>query len=569
MYPSKPNYGKTSQPEINVFGYLQRQLSDDCVVLHSLRTFDHHSKPMAEADFVIISPMGVLVIEVKGVFECESGMWRYADDVTKHESPLDQASGCMFAIKDRLDRILSGDGKSDLYRRISFGSGFISTGRDLPRDMVEIPRELFLGPSRIMANPHASTRDFVATSQSYWLAKNNLVQRLTREDIITVAKALRPDVSAPLDILTSLRLMDGRMAEATEQQNAAIRGALANPRLLIEGMAGTGKTLLAVNIANKMANGGKKVLLLCFNENLREHLVAAVSDGVHVSTVHKILVDGTSTTQAKSLLSDSTGDKLWREDMPAVFALVNDTKEEDKYDVLIVDEAQDILSLVFLDALSCLVKGGMTEGNVILFYDPKQNIYGGLAEDALRYLAQCYFFNYALTLNCRNTAEVAALGSIISEIDIPLNEELASGRDQNPKFVAKSEICTAVRNFIEDLTAKGVPARDIVVLSPRALDNSVIASLTLGPSAVLAEWGNPAAAATKAFFSTIHGFKGLEAAAVAIVDLDLETEASRRQLFYVGCTRAKSVLCPTLPSSNEKAYAALAQNYGKRLSRSR
>lgn len=569
MYPSKPNLGKTSQPEFAIFGYLQRQLPDEFVVLHSLRTFDHQSKPVAEADFVVIGPMGVMVIEVKGVFECEAGVWIYADGITKNETPLDQASGCMYAIKDRLVKILTDQGKGELSKKISFGCGFVSTGRDLPRDMVEIPRELFMGPSRIVANPHSCMRDYIATAQAYWLSRNSRAGRLTKEEVVSIGKSLRPDINAPLDALTSLRLMDGKMVEATEQQNAAIRGALANPRLLVEGMAGTGKTLLAINIANKLADSGKRVLFLCFNENLRAYLASSVTDKVTVNTVHKLLLSGTSSDQAQSLLKDSTGDKLWREDMPTVFALINETKEEDKFDTLIVDEAQDVLSTVFLDALSCVVKGGMNDGNVILFYDSKQNIFGGLTEDALRYLALRYFFNYTLTLNCRNSAEVAALGSIISEIDIPLNDELASGQDQNPKFVTKAEIATAVRNFIDNLSASGIPPRDIVILSSKSLENSAVLALSQGPSAILTPWGGQASSFTKAYFSTIHGFKGLEAGAVVIVDIDLETEATRQQLMYVGCTRARSILCPTMPSSNEKAYAALALAYGKRLSRNR
>jgi len=567
MHPPTPIVGKTSYPEQQVFNMLAQQLGDDHVVLHSVKTYDHESKPTAEADFVVVSPLGIMVIEVKGDFTCEAGIWRYSDNVTKTESPLVQAEGAMFSIKRRLGRLLQEKGHSVLAGSISYGSSFISVRRDLPGDMVEIPSQLFMGPRKMMMNQRSGIRDFLTSAQLYWSQKYPNCSKLSREEVQNISLLLRPDVNAPLDAYTNLKLMDGKIAEATQQQHAAIQGALANSRLLIGGMAGTGKTLLAVNIANSFSNQGKKVLFLCFNDNLRQYLSSVVAQPVIVSTVHKILVSGTSSPEAKEYLREYEGERLWREGMPMVYALHNEMREEDKCDVLIVDEAQDVMSPAFIDALSSMVKGGFNSGRVILFYDPKQDIYGDVSESALNSLNRHYFFRYTLTVNCRNTREVASLGSIISEVDIPLNEDLTSGRPQSPKFTSKSEILTAVVNQIEDLSRLGMPPDDIVVLSPRTLENSIVRPLSQGPQAILAEWGSNKKSSAKAYFSTIHGFKGLEAGAVIIVDLDLATEAARQQLLYVACTRAKAVLCPALPDSNKATYESLARSYGVRISK--
>lgn len=565
MHPPTPIVGKTSPPERSVFAKIERQLDSEHVVLHSLRTFDHLKKPMAEADFVVVGPLGIFVIEVKGDYTCTNGVWDFADDVTKKESPLEQASGSMYAIKNRLEAMMSESGKADLFKAISFGSGFISTARDLPGGMIEIPAELFLGPSRILSEPDSSCRSYVARAQQYWMSKNSRSRKLSREEVNVIASALRPDVSAPLDAYTNLKLMNGLMAEATRQQEAVLRGALSNPRLIVQGMAGTGKTLLAVNVAERLSGEGKKVLLLCFNDNLSVHLRKTVSSTVTVSTVHKVLAAGTNSQLAQEMLKDYSPDRLWNEGMPAVFSLVNQNTDDAKYDAVVIDEAQDVMTIDYLDAISCLVLGGVSSGNVVMFYDSNQDIYGTMSEEALKYLHRNYYFKYELSVNCRNTREVAALGSILSEMVIPINEDLTSGRPQSPKFATKTELITSIANMIDELSAAGLPASDIVVLSPRTLDKSLVLPLSQGASQVIAPWGSVPGRNIKALFATIHSFKGLESGAVILVDLDIESEVSRKQLLYVGCSRAKAILCPVLPDTNKKTFVVLASSYGARL----
>jgi len=330
-------------------------------------------------------------------------------------------------------------------------------------------------------------------------------------------------------------------------------------------MAGTGKTLLAVNVAERLSGEGKKVLLLCFNDNLSVYLRKTVSSGVTVSTVHKVLAAGTTSQLAQEMLKDYGPDKLWSVGMPAVFSLVNQITDDAKYDAVVIDEAQDVMTIDYLDAISCLVLGGVSSGNVVMFYDSNQDIYGTISEEALKYLHRYYYFKYELSVNCRNTREVAALGSILSEMVIPINEDLTSGRPQSPKFATKTELITSIANMIDELSATGLPATDIVVLSPRTLDKSLVLPLSQGASQVIAPWGSVPGRNIKAMFSTIHSFKGLESGAVILVDLDIESEVSRKQLLYVGCSRAKAILCPVLPDTNKKTFVVLASSYGARL----
>src|SRR5262249_60417073 len=54
----------------------------------------------------------------------------------------------------------------------------------------------------------------------------------------------------------------------TEEQFAALDTMEDNPRVLFTGPAGTGKTVLALETARRVASTGKSVLLVCFNRLL-------------------------------------------------------------------------------------------------------------------------------------------------------------------------------------------------------------------------------------------------------------------------------------------------------------
>ena len=51
-------------------------------------------------------------------------------------------------------------------------------------------------------------------------------------------------------------------------------------------------------------------------------------------------------------------------------------KSQAGWDVLVVDEAQDLLTPEHLDVFDLLLREGMSRGNWHLFLDPRQNIYG-------------------------------------------------------------------------------------------------------------------------------------------------------------------------------------------------
>ena len=106
------------------------------------------------------------------------------------------------------------------------------------------------------------------------------------------------------------------------------------------------------------------------------------------------------------------------------------------------------------------------------------------------------------------------------------------------RFYSSSEVQESlVRKRLIELLKQYRPD-EIVILSPRADDKSCAYSIaSKHPELGLAPFKSSGANSIK--FTSIHAFKGLEAPAILLTDIDsLESESSKA-LLYVGMSRAR------------------------------
>ena len=89
-----------------------------------------------------------------------------------------------------------------------------------------------------------------------------------------------------------------------------------------------------------------------------------------------------------------------------------------QFDVLVVDEVQDLLSGQALEIFGTLLKGGIAGGNWYLFGDfTRQCIFGGLSREIhLKTLKDAcpYFTQTQLQTNCRNTRRIGEETALLS-----------------------------------------------------------------------------------------------------------------------------------------------------------
>jgi len=130
LIPNKPYPGTKSKAELRIFAKLQECFSNEegYIAFHSLNLTAHKTKRFGEADFVIVSPSGFFVLEVKGGgIKFENGRWSIiinSDNETKqlYESPFRQAETAMHAIKTK---IKESDQCKHLRYKICMGYGVI------------------------------------------------------------------------------------------------------------------------------------------------------------------------------------------------------------------------------------------------------------------------------------------------------------------------------------------------------------------------------------------------------------------------------------------------------------
>ena len=121
-------------------------------------------------------------------------------------------------------------------------------------------------------------------------------------------------------------------------QLETLDGLLENERALVQGGAGSGKTLIAVETARRLAAAGQRVLFLCFTVPLQKWLAARLQEsGVDVVTVSglaKRIVDASGGSLSGALIN---GAEAWGE----LYGRAADNCER-SWDAVVVDEAQDL-----------------------------------------------------------------------------------------------------------------------------------------------------------------------------------------------------------------------------------
>ncbi len=277
-------------------------------------------------------------------------------------------------------------------------------------------------------------------------------------------------------------------------------------------------------------------MLGCYNHLLGDWIkkeAAPLGDQVTAGTLHSLM----RRVSAVEVPHDAS-QQFWAEELPAraIDALLDGHPLSGSFDVLVVDEAQDVCTPVYLDVLDLLVKGGLSAGRVFALGDfEHQSIYSGQdARDLLgerMQLAEC-----PLSDNCRNRPRIGSLASSA----FGRNPYGAFRRaDDGVEVVFRryrdaEEQSANLASLVDQFRSDGYQLGDIAILSPLA--HGAVERLGAPHSG----WVAPAAASPgpKIRYSTVHAFKGLESPAVIVTDLTSLASNKQRLLLYIAATRA-------------------------------
>jgi superfamily I DNA and RNA helicase len=347
----------------------------------------------------------------------------------------------------------------------------------------------------------------------------------------------------------------------------------ANPRSIVSGAAGTGKSVLALDRARHLASQGRRVLYLCFNRLLAAHVrqslekegVAGI-DARHAHGLYSELIAAAGMSGALAAMDDS-GDDFFAVSFPelATDAILETTPQP--WDVLVIDEGQDLMTPAHLDVFDLLVEGGLEAGSWHVFLDPLQNLYASDVQHAAEdRLSRGYPVLERLEENCRNTRQIAAQASIVSGIDMAMAGAPDGPECDNIYYSSKADALAKLDELVTEMIDADVRPSDLIILSTRQLDNSLIAGTAMIAGRPVADLGDEEPRLEGAIaFSTMHGFKGLDRMAVIALDMGEIGDPIWSMLHYTGLSRARCQLRALVPDSAVRRYSRQATAYGERL----
>lgn len=520
--------------------------SDDWIVFHSLAMSSAYSGRYGEVDFVILIPKkGIVCIEVKGGgVACANGVWtttnRHRVTQSLKQSPFEQARSGMWNLLKFIQRRF---GTNSPEARCPMGWMVVFPDAVCPPLTPEFVRNEVVDCTQL--------KDLVelidnCPSLANELGNANRVP-LSSRCKGRLTEAFRPDFDRPPTDVNLIWHAESRIRELTEEQGEVLRGLQGNRRILIEGAAGTGKTVMAIEAARDYARRGQRVLLTCFNRNLGEWLrFEAHSFGpgaIVCGNLHRLLKDRILASSGADLLAS----RLPEDDAfgPEFFDLGAMAISElgETFDVIIIDEVQDFR----LDSLAEVLRAwGATSdaARVLLCGDfARQALYQtGLADLSAVVRLLPGLVDFVLRVNCRNTRRIGrAIDMTVGSTGARINDRQVDGPPVDFLVFKTAEgQLDRIETLLNSLQSAGCHSSDIVILGPRRLENSSLATVARigGLKVRRFEDSDPDAAN----YATIHAFKGLERTAVVLIDIGNDLGADSDALLYVGMSRARSRL---------------------------
>lgn len=552
MIPATIDTTTRSYAEREVFDRLRDDATTRTwIVLHSLGIANHPTRAEGEADFVVLAPgLGVLVLEVKGASDAtlrrdDSGAWYYSK-IGKPDTrgPFRQAREAMHALRNRTANTPASQGVHFLsgvifpYSRFNVRSPewhdweYINSEQFRSRPIGELIKTMF-----------RQGRDHLGSVDHAPYLRHNAPSPEQCEILLQI---LRPSFDIPIDYGTQKKRNRDETLQFTREQFSALDAMNSNPRVFFSGPAGTGKTFLAIEAAKRAAIEGKKVLLVCFNRQLGNWIKEQVQNlefPVEATTIHAHMrhIVGRVNIPNENQLA------FWNQELPdlaceCLLEKFDTNPYEYQYDVLIIDEAQDILHEGFLDFLDLSLTGGLGTGSWRFFGDfAHQSIYEQdriTMEDFIDRRAP-NTPHYQLTTNCRNTPEISQWAEILAQVTPGYSNIRRSSNGFVPtiRFYSKEEEQRSMLiEALAELTRYEYRGADIVVLSPKNNKACIAATVDTSP------WRERLAQMDEAGsgnlqYGTIHSFKGLEAEAVIVTDIESIHEKRDKDLLYIALTR--------------------------------
>ena len=460
-----------------------------------------------ELDFVIIIPKSysVVYLEAKsGDYRYDQRQWlRRGEVLGGRTSPPEQVRSGMWALKNKFEVFLRQNPRYGSLQLCFAGAVAFSAWEvtDEAKNSEDINKGTLL-----IGSPDLKDGNSIVQSIGGYVGKMrqqmggleswNKQRRLFAEAQLRALEEMLNPSEIPITqdafYRSNLETLLPELLKPTPDQATVLDLTGRNARCAIDGAAGTGKTVLAMEVARQRCeDDGEVVGLLCSNPNLSSRF-EKWAETLSNEKGGKLLA-GTPTTLLHSAFDD---DEAFlsknRERLEAAPNLEGTLKRGDLvngwrgfvdetladlegkppiFDYLIVDEAQNLCDVVFLKLMDQLLKGGLVNGRWAMFGDfVNQNIVTPRREnsgDAKASLDSfgAYYANVALRINCRNTHEIAAATYNITDIESPTLPGIHGPQVEFKYFDSTDQLNGMLDDQLNEWEEYGFESQQIVLLT--------------------------------------------------------------------------------------------------------
>ncbi|GAB4511287.1 MAG: ATP-binding domain-containing protein [Roseibium sp.] len=521
--------------EVRVYDRLAEVLDDSFHVFYSspwLGTDPLGNEKDGECDFLIAHPEhGILAVEVKGgreiSFDPKDGQWRSTDHagfVHKIKDPVAQARSAKHEILRRLNDSPRWPSR---FIHAAHGVIFPSTGSPPGNLGADRPAQIFCCSRQL----RDGLREWVAERLKIGRRPENC-EPLGHDGIAALERLLAHPFTLSFRIGAALAEADAEFRVLEPSQYQILDMITDIPRALVQGGAGTGKTVVAIEEALRSAAEGRKTLLTCHSRPLARNLEQKLRnvDNLTVAGFHA-LCGRIAREAGVSIPLDVSERELYETALPNTLYCAMEAQPALRWDTIIVDEGQDFLDDWWIALESCL----LPNGRLRVFMDSNQRLYRN-AGDGVRDLS---VVPVRLSRNLRNTKNIHKAASVhYSGPDI-----VADGPDglEVSWVTAESRdamIEAAFRELRRLVQSEEVAPGDIAVLVNSPDVRTSFIERSSGTSIPLTD--AETMALEDVVVDTVRRFKGLERPAVILIVSGEEMD--RRELAYVAFTRARAYL---------------------------
>lgn len=535
MYPADiENYNYTPS-EKYMYEAFRDQLPGKYHVFYSVRWFEMEEgkRVDSESDFIIFDPsFGYITVEVKGGKNIvQDGATWFLVDNNKGEESTRQLKCSPYEQAEKSMRHFYNYFHEEFHQSFNGAYGFAVAFPWYSSEKIissSSPREVTIDMTDL-----SNLQQKINTIFHYWKNKRNLFVPFSSEQRQRFISLINKRISLSAAAGALIPIKEKEFIKINAIQDSILDAVHNFRELRFVGGAGTGKTYIGAKKALREVANGKKVLFTCCSQALTEYVNAEI---FHNNS--NIICLNYDLLMRKMLGSKYDGIIQAEEEF---FDYMGNISEEQKFDCIIVDEAQDFDVDMGL-SIRTLLRQEYT--SFYVFFDENQNVFSMDFENSFAIEYPPVILRY----NIRNTGRIYE--NAIEHTGLGRETKANTLLGVKPEYSDYKNVgqCKkALTNIVNHLTQKEcVLPKSIVLLSNYSYDKSILSGEEyVGAFKIDKSESLCIISSDEIRFSTVKNFKGMEADIVIYINhieknKPLEVEQLCEE--YVALTRPRYYL---------------------------